>query len=175
MVVPGRVRVAGVLTLDRLAGATVVATMGVILLGAYTKAIGAGLSCPDWPTCYGTWVPFLHPEIMAEAPYTAWQVFVEWAHRGLAAVTGLLILATAIRAWRSERGPPLARRAAVAAAVLLPFQVVLGGLTVTESLEPVIVTAHLGMAVLVFAGLVTTTVAARIERKRDREPGVRAA
>jgi heme A synthase len=48
-------------------------------------------------------------------------------------------------------------------------------LTVTESLEPVIVTAHLGMAVLVFAGLVTTTVAARIERKRDREPGVRAA
>jgi heme A synthase len=155
-----------VLTLDRLAGATVVATLGVILLGAYTKAIGAGLSCPDWPTCYGTWIPFLHPEVMADAPYTAWQVFVEWAHRGLAAVTGVLILATALEAWRSDRGTPLARRAAAGAAVLLPIQVVLGGLTVTESLEPVIVTAHLGTAVLVFAGLVTTAVAARIERER---------
>lgn len=37
-----------------LAGVTLVGTYLVMLLGAYTSAIGAGLSCPDWPTCYGT-------------------------------------------------------------------------------------------------------------------------
>ena len=51
-----------------MAGVTLVGTSLVMLLGAYTSAIGAGLSCPDWPTCYGTWVPFLQPEIIADSP-----------------------------------------------------------------------------------------------------------
>jgi cytochrome c oxidase assembly protein subunit 15 len=42
-------------TLHRyLATITLVSTYILMLLGAYTSAIGAGLSCPDWPTCYGT-------------------------------------------------------------------------------------------------------------------------
>nr|WP_280178013.1 COX15/CtaA family protein [Halorussus marinus] len=45
-----------------IASLTLLVTYIVMLLGAYTSAIGAGLSCPDWPTCYGTWVPFLQPE-----------------------------------------------------------------------------------------------------------------
>ena len=143
-----------------LAGSTLVATYVVMLLGAYTSAIGAGLSCPDWPTCYGTVIPFLHPAIVADAPYSAWQIFAEWAHRGLAMIAGLLILGTAIAAWRTQRDRPVVVWSATSALVLLPIQVALGRFTVTRLLQPVIVTAHLGTAVLILVGLTTTTLAA---------------
>ena len=128
-------------------------------LSAYTSAIGAGLSCPDWPTCYGTWVPFLHPEIVANSPYSAWQIFAEWAHRGLAMIVGFLILLTAITAWKTQREHRVIVWSTTLALALLPVQVILGRLTVTALLEPVIVTSHLGVATLIVLSLMTTTVA----------------
>ena len=86
-----------------LAAVTLVSTYVLMLLGAYTSAIGAGLSCPDWPTCYGTWIPFLNPEVVTNAPYSALQIFAEWAHRGLAMVVGLLIVGTVLTAWNGQR------------------------------------------------------------------------
>ncbi|WP_136716890.1 COX15/CtaA family protein [Halorientalis salina] len=145
----------------RLAAVTAASTFLLMLVGAYTKAIGAGLACPDWPTCYGTWVPFLHPAVMAETPYSTLQVAAEWVHRTLAAGTGLLIAATAVAAWRRE-SLDRPEWAALGAGALLPVQVVLGGLTVTESLAPLIVTAHLGTAILIFAGVVAAAVGRRV-------------
>jgi cytochrome c oxidase assembly protein subunit 15 len=145
-----------------LASVTLVTTYVVMLLGAYTSAIGAGLSCPDWPTCYGTWIPFLQPEIIASSPYSALQIFAEWAHRGLAMLVGFLILGTMISAWRTHRGQTLVVWSATFAVVLLPAQVLLGGLTVTQNLQPIIVTTHLGIATLIILCLTTTTVVAWI-------------
>lgn len=143
--------------LHRLAAVTAVATYALMVLGAYTSAIGAGLSCPDWPACYGTLVPFLHPEIVASSPYSALQIFAEWAHRGVAVVVGLLVVSTALVAW-STRDRAIVVGPAVVAALLLPVQVLLGGLTVTESLEPIIVTSHLATAVLILVSVTVTAV-----------------
>jgi heme A synthase len=142
----------------QLAGVTVVVTFLVMVLGAYTSAIGAGLSCPDWPTCYGSWIPFLNPTVVADSPYSSLQIFAEWIHRGLAFALGFLILGTALAAWRCHRDRALVRWSATLAVVLLPVQVFLGRLTVTELLQPAIVTAHLGTAVLILVFLVTATV-----------------
>jgi heme A synthase len=136
-----------------------------MLLGAYTSTIGAGLSCPDWPMCYGTVVPFFHPEIVAASPYTAGQIFAEWAHRGVAMVVGLLIFGTAITAWRREM-PSLVKWSASIAVAILPVQILLGGLTVTEGLQPFIVTSHLGTAVLILVALTVTTVTAELIHRR---------
>jgi cytochrome c oxidase assembly protein subunit 15 len=135
-----------------------------MLLGAYTSAIGAGLSCPDWPTCYGTWVPFLQPEIIANSPYSALQIFAEWAHRGLAMTAGVLIVATTLGAWVTHRNTPIVKWSATAALVLLPLQVILGGLTVTENLQPIIVTTHLGVAILILLCLLTTFLVTYLRR-----------
>ena len=144
----------------RLAAVTAGSTFLLMCVGAYTKAIGAGLACPDWPTCYGTWIPFLRPEVMATAPYTTGQVFAEWLHRLLAMVTGLLLVATGVAAWRRDpRGRP--ELAGVLAASLLPVQVLLGGLTVTQDLHALIVTAHLGTAVLILASVLVAAVGRR--------------
>ena len=151
-----------------LASLTLVSTYVLMLLGAYTSAISAGLSCPDWPTCYGTWIPFLHPEIVATSPYSAWQIFAEWAHRGLAMVVGFLIVATALLAWRHQRDRPLVVWSAALALGLLPVQVTLGRFTVTQLLEPVIVTAHLGIAVMILTSLTTTTLTAWFHDRAER-------
>lgn len=140
-----------------LSGSVLVGTYVLMLLGAYTSAIGAGLSCPDWPTCYGTAAPFLHPEIINSSPYTTLQIFAEWAHRGVAMVVGLGILTTVGAAYRLQK-QPLVRRTAAVALLLLPVQVVLGGLTVTANLQPLIVTSHLGTAIVILLMLCTTTV-----------------
>lgn len=143
--------------LHHLASVTVVGTYVLMVLGAYTSAIGAGLSCPDWPTCYGTLVPFLHPELIASSPYSALQIFAEWAHRGLAMVVGLLIATTALLAW-STQDSPIVVGPAIAGALLLPVQVVLGGLTVRGSLEPIVVTSHLATAILILLLLSVTAI-----------------
>lgn len=150
-----------------LAGVTLGCTYVLMVLGAYTSAIGAGLACPDWPTCYGSWSPFLHPELVAGAPYTAGQILAEWAHRGLAMLTGLLILDTALSAWRSQRERPLVVWGTTLALLLLPVQVVIGGLTVTRTLQPYIVTTHLGVAILMLLSLQTTTVLAWYNGRSD--------
>ncbi|MFA9517009.1 heme A synthase [Halopenitus sp. H-Gu1] len=149
-----------------IAGLTLGLTYIVMLLGAYTSAIGAGLSCPDWPTCYGTWVPFLQPDIIANSPYSALQIFAEWAHRGLAMTAGLFIAGTAVGAWIVYSDDPLVKWSATTALVLLPFQVVLGGLTVTGNLKPIIVTTHLGVATLILLSLLTTVLTAYLRNRR---------
>jgi hypothetical protein len=50
------------------ASATLAGTYVLVILGAYTGAIGASLSCPYWPKCYGTVVPSLRLEIIASSP-----------------------------------------------------------------------------------------------------------
>jgi cytochrome c oxidase assembly protein subunit 15 len=153
-------------TLHRyLATITLVSAYVLMLLGAYTSAIGAGLSCPDWPTCYGAWIPFLSPGVVANSPYSALQIFAEWAHRGLAMIVGLLILGTVVTAWYGQRDRPLIVWSAVLAIALLPVQVLLGGLTVTAQLQPVVVTSHLGVAILILVSLTVTAFVAWIDRR----------
>jgi cytochrome c oxidase assembly protein subunit 15 len=149
-----------------LAGSTLVVTYVVMILGSYTGAIGAGLSCPDWPMCYGTLVPFLDPAIIQNSVYTPLQIFAEWIHRGLAMVAGFMILGTAIAAWRIHRDNPVIRWSATLALILLPLQVVLGGLTVTEQLDPFIVTSHLAFATLILVMLTTTFVGSWVYSKK---------
>ena len=152
-----------------LAGSTLVVTYVVMILGSYTGAIGAGLSCPDWPTCYGTVIPFLDPSIVQNSPYTALQIFAEWIHRGLAMVAGFMILGTTIAAWRIHRDNPVIRWSATLALVFLPLQVVLGGLTVTENLDPFIVTSHLAFATLIIVMLTTTYVGSWVYSRKLAE------
>ena len=151
---------------ERLALATTIATFVLMMLGGYVKAIGAGLACPDWPTCYGVWFPFgenVPAEGQAADTYAAYgthRVGAEWVHRWVAAMVGPMILAIAILSWRLrpvERG---IRAFATSALVLLPIQVGMGGWTVLGLLEPLVVTSHLGFATLIFGCLVATTVLA---------------
>jgi len=112
--------------------ALIAATFCLIVLGALVRANDAGLACPDWPLCFGEFVPRIDV-----------RVGFEYAHRVLAGSVGLCFAALAVAVLRS---PPLRRRCATPlalAAVLLAAQVILGALTVWQLLAAWTVTAHL--------------------------------
>ena len=57
-----------------------------ILLGAWVRLTGSGMSCPDWPLCYGMLIPLPEKVMVIEnLQYTYYQVFLEWIHRANAA------------------------------------------------------------------------------------------
>jgi len=151
-----------------LSAITLVVTFLVMLLGAYTSAIGAGLSCPDWPMCYGTWIPFLHPDIVATSSYSPLQIFAEWAHRGLAMIAGFLIVGTGLGAWLCYRETVIVKWSATLALILLPIQVLLGGLTVTANLQPIVVTSHLGVAMVILLNLLTASLTSYLRQDTGR-------
>ena len=76
-----------------------------IVLGAVVRLTGSGISCPDWPLCYGLWFPT--PAKLAALggiDYSFAQVMFEWTHRfNAAVVVGPLTLALAVLAWRRRR------------------------------------------------------------------------
>jgi cytochrome c oxidase assembly protein subunit 15 len=93
----------------RIAWAALLLALCVIVFGGFVRLSNAGLSCPDWPTCYGraTW-PVKEQEIAAaNAVYErAVEVHKAWReqfHRHIAALLGLLVFAMAVLAARKRR------------------------------------------------------------------------
>ena len=139
--------------LRRATGLALVLTYALIVLGAWVRATGSGLACPDWPTCYGHWVP-LPGEIPVDAGYAYYQVMLEWLHRLLAgAILGPLILVIGWLAWRARGRNPRMPAYATALVLLLLIQAGLGGVTVLDQNSPWSVALHLTAALLLFSAL----------------------
>lgn len=126
----------------------------VIALGAWTRLADAGLSCPDWPGCYGfATLPSGEGEIaLAHSRYPttlfeADKALLEVVHRYFASGIGLLIIGLFILSLRSGNRGLI--RLTTAALVVVCAQGFLGYLTVDLKLLPQVVTAHL------FGGLLT--------------------
>lgn len=114
--------------LHRIAWLAVALALCVIVFGAFVRLSNAGLSCPDWPTCYGraTW-----PKAAADAashaasqirPFETHKAWREQVHRHLAATLGLLVLAIALLAARGRRfGVPLVLGASLLIACAIPL------------------------------------------------------
>lgn len=93
----------------RLAWAALLLALCVIVFGGFVRLSNAGLSCPDWPTCYGkaTWPTLEHEIASANESYErAVEVSKAWReqfHRHIAALLGVLVLALALLAARKHR------------------------------------------------------------------------
>ena len=163
-------------TVFALVAAGVALAAVVVVLGAYTRLVDAGLGCPDWPGCYGhLGVPASDEEIArAEAAFPALPVHAEKAwtemvHRYAAAALGfmiLLILALTVKNRLPWRLP-------AALAVLVVAQGAFGAWTVTLKLWPQVVTIHLlggfaTLALLWLLALVMRRPAWRVAPALDR-------
>jgi heme a synthase len=111
--------------------------VGLMALGAGVRTMNAGLSCPDWPLCFGKVIPDFHVG-----------VWFEFVHRAYAGVVAILYLAALIFAFRSGTVPKSAKSAAKFGLGFLALQIVMGGLTVLLLVKAVIVTMHLLLATL---------------------------
>lgn len=121
-------------------------TVVVILVGAWTRLVDAGLGCPDWPGCYGAFrVPDAGTAALhsPHAPLEASKAWVEMIHRYLASSLGLLVVCLVVIGARFRRcvGYPWRLSQGLLAAILL--QGAFGAFTVTLKLWPQVVTLHL--------------------------------
>jgi cytochrome c oxidase assembly protein subunit 15 len=121
----------------------------VVVLGAYVRLTTAGLGCPDWPGCYGHFTPPSSLEI-AEAnqvnplkPIDEGKAWREMIHRYAASTLGLIIVAIAVLSFTTRRARLVSLPLAWALLGTVVFQGLLGMLTVTWQVTPLIVTGHL--------------------------------
>src|SRR5712692_8695846 len=133
----------------RIAWVTVGFTYFLVALGGTVRVSNSGLSCPDWPLCFGR--HYAPPEIHA---------ILEESHRYTAAIVSVLVIALAISALVWARNERQILIPALIAPVLLVIQIVLGGLTVLWQLPPTIITAHLATALAILAMAITIAVMA---------------
>lgn len=137
----------------RVAWLAVALAFGVIVFGAFVRLSNAGLSCPDWPTCYGraTW-----PQAMSEAashaasairPFDDQKAWREQVHRHLAGTLGGLVAILALLAARRRRFG-VARILLAAACVGAGIPLYMRGMH-----EAAFVVAGVGEALLLYSAL----------------------
>jgi len=136
---------------QRLALLTAATIYLLIVIGAIVRSTGSGMGCPDWPTCHGALIP----------PFGDSAAWIEWVHRGVAVLVGLLVLGVAFLAVRDHRRSLSIVGGSLLAVVLVFFQAYLGKVTVDTSNAGETVTAHLATALALLGLLAFLAVRAR--------------
>ncbi len=127
----------------------------LIFIGGYVSASGVGLTCPDWPLCPQGLVP--HEDFV-----------IEYFHRSVAATTGLLVLATMAFTLRSKVAPRGMKIATIIASGAVIGQITLGAIVIVERLHAILVTAHLGLGIVLFSMvLMSVMYSYRLEQKKE--------
>jgi cytochrome c oxidase assembly protein subunit 15 len=160
----------------RIGTLTIAAVYFLILVGGIVRASGAGMGCPDWPTCFGQWIPPTdesqlpanYQEIYADRGYADTRfnpikTWTEYVNRLIGVGIGLLILMTLVHSfafWKTDR-----KIVWLSLAVFLgvSFQAWLGSAVVASNLRPMVITAHMVMAFLI----VCTLIYAVVRSQRD--------
>ena len=158
----------------RMAIITLAAVYFLILVGASVRASGAGMGCPDWPTCFGQWIPPTHEsqlpsnyqEIYADLGYAdtrfnVTKTWAEYANRLVGVTIGFLIFLTAIFSLPLRRINKSIFLASVAAFFMVGFQGWLGAKVVSSNLQPGMITIHMLMALAIVGTLLFALAEAR--------------
>jgi heme A synthase len=119
-----------------------------IALGGVVRVTGSGLGCPDWPLCHGR--PYPPPDIHS---------IIEYSHRSVGTVTGVLVIATVVMAWIVfHKQRPLVAIVATGSLIAIAAEGGLGALVVAQELQPWLVLVHLALAMLILGCLIATAI-----------------
>ncbi|MEU4389748.1 COX15/CtaA family protein [Kribbella sp. NPDC023855] len=134
-------------TVRRWGWASVAVNIGIVVTGGLVRLTGSGLGCPTWPQCTdSSYVP--HGELGMHGA-------IEFGNRMLGFVVAAVAICTWLAVMRYRPRRTDLRRLATAAALGVPLQAVIGGVSVLTGLNPWIVSAHF----LVSPIIITLTVA----------------
>jgi cytochrome c oxidase assembly protein subunit 15 len=131
---------------------SVISTYVLIVIGGYVTTSNSGLGCGEsWPLCKGAVFPSLNnPEVV-----------IELTHRLFNSVVGVFILGMAIVAWTRYRKASTIVLLSTTSLTALIAQVLLGMVTVTTSLNPIVSDAHLALGSAILAVVVANAIMVR--------------
>lgn len=130
--------------LKYLALASLVILYILMFIGGYVSASGLGLSCPEWPLC-------------PSGVFPTEKYLIEWTHRFIAAITGVLIVATAVASWLAKGSDKKIKITGTLAGIFVVTQITLGAIVIDLKLHALLVAIHLGIGILLFAMTLLTT------------------
>ncbi len=131
---------------------SVISTYILILIGGYVTTSNSGLGCGEsWPLCNGAVLPALNNSAQ----------LIEFSHRIFNFVVAVFVVGTAVLAWTRYRPDRNVFLFSTASFIGLFAQVILGMVTVTTALNPIVSDAHLGLASALLALLVVNAVMVR--------------
>ena len=130
-------------------GLLIIVIFAQISLGSAVRLTGSGLSCPDWPLCYGLWFPNQEKlSMISDVNYEFYQIMLEWIHRFNAAIfiTPLTLIVFIIGF--KLNNSYINQKTLYAILVFLAVQGLIGGFTVFDRNSPWSVAIHLGFALI---------------------------
>ncbi len=144
---------------------TVIAVYLLILAGGIVRTTGSGMGCPDWPKCFGKWVPPTEESELPsdyktkytvhgyQAEFNAVKTWIEYINRLLGALIGVFILAAFVLSFNYKKD-----KAIVWLCGLALFMVILEGIVgkyvVSTNLKPLLISFHLWGSILVILLLI---------------------
>ncbi len=148
---------------NRLARISLLVTFILIGIGGFTRGSGSGYGCSDrWPLCENGLLGGLLPR-------GEYHMLIEWLHRWVAAIVGILILLTAISIRKNLRNNQLAKRLSVIAVVAVVIQAMIGRSVVKTDLESDLVAIHLAISMLVIALLTIIVIVVSTNKNENLE------
>jgi len=147
---------------------TVITIYLLVLAGGIVRGTGSGMGCPDWPKCFGQWIPptnisqlppnyqeIYGAKLKGEVEFNAVKTWIEYANRLLGVLSGLLVFATLVASlsyWRRGKDKAVFW-GSVAAFLLIGANGWLGSRVVATELAQYAITLHLLLAILVVFAL----------------------
>ncbi|AEI49358.1 COX15/CtaA family protein [Runella slithyformis] len=154
----------------KLALLTVVVVYILILIGGIVRSTGSGMGCPDWPKCFGSWVPpteisqlppnyqeIYGAKLKGEIEFNATKTWIEYLNRLFGVFTGILIFGTLLASIPFLKKDRPVFYMSLAAFLLTGFQGWLGSKVVSAELSPFIVTLHMLLAIVIVFVLLYVT------------------
>ena len=146
---------------------TVIVVYLLILAGGIVRGTGSGMGCPDWPKCFGRWVPptdisqlppnyqeIYGAKLKGEVVFNAVKTWIEYVNRLLGVFSGLLVFATLLASIPYLRKDKTIFWGSVAAFLLIGANGWLGSRVVATELAQFMITLHLLLAILVVFSLI---------------------
>lgn len=162
---------------------TVLAVYVLILVGGAVRATGAGMGCPDWPTCFGRWIPPTSEQQLpadyqviyaergyADTRFNVKKTWIEYINRLLGVSIGIFIFLTMLASRHFRRIDPVVTGVSVLAFLAVAFQGWLGSRVVASNLQPGMITLHMLMAQCIVAMLIYAVI--RSQRRVLQDDGI---
>ena len=145
---------------------TVITIYLLVLAGGIVRGTGSGMGCPDWPKCFGRWIPpteiaqlppnyqqIYGAKLKGEVEFNAVKTWIEYVNRLLGAFAGFLVLATLVASLSFLRKDRSIVWGSLTAFLLIGANAWLGSRVVATELAQYMITLHLLLAILVVAAL----------------------
>ncbi len=156
---------------------TTAMTYLLIFVGGLVRVAGAGMGCPDWPKCFDRWIPPTSldqlPDHIDPAKFNIVLAWIEYSNRLLGALVGLAIMITTYLAFKYYRNVIRITWSVLAAFFLTLVEGWLGSVLVDTVLNPITITLHLLLALVIVMLLLYSAQEAFYLENHDSEKGSR--